>query len=372
MIFDSSIHNLWQLYQRYKYYRNDWSYFYPRPNRFPFINYYFPSPKHSKATDELNDSGILLSYLLSDEFLNSLGGRERLKGKTTRDVVEIIKYQTTTSEGTFVQFMEDEQIRCVHKANHFISHAWDNQFLDLLDSLAWKFHPSERGKVILWMDILCVDQHHADKKDQQWFSYSFKKIIQSIHSTILVVDNFHDPFPLRRAWCVWEIYHTITSSIPFHVIQPRKQQYQMEMINTFEIFILFSLLVVPMFSDTVRKGMETFLRIVHPVWHHRYFLVGYPYPFIILCVICTELYHNSITSLLDFDVSRAKASNPDELRNIFVDFQSHGLDKINEIVRIAFMETLDNPVFLRRGEMSSKRREELKKREDLWYLITQK
>lgn len=80
-----------------------------------------------------------------------------------------------------------------------------------------------------WLDIFVVDENAARKRPQnplpvlfvlifvglsdtypsEWWQTSFTEAVGLIGHTALVLTPWHAPVPLRRAWCLWEIYSTL-------------------------------------------------------------------------------------------------------------------------------------------------------------------
>ena len=53
--------------------------------------------------------------------------------------------------------------------------------------------------------------------DFKWWSHSFKSAIRDFGRTVMVLAPWHDPVPLRRGWCLFEIYSTIVTQSSFEV-----------------------------------------------------------------------------------------------------------------------------------------------------------
>lgn len=95
-------------------------------------------------------------------------------------------------------------------ATVFVSHAWSNNFVAMaeavLDALEGK---ADSNRVYLWNDIFVVNQHRANDLQQAWWVNSFAKAVAIIGRTLLVADPYAEPEPLKRSWCLWEIYSTL-------------------------------------------------------------------------------------------------------------------------------------------------------------------
>jgi hypothetical protein len=105
----------------------------------------------------------------------------------------------------------------VGKATVFISHAWKYLFLDVMDALQNYFFSDP--DILLWFDICSVNQHAEAEVDLdfEWWSNSFKSAIRDFGRTVMVLAPWQDPIPLRRGWCLFEIYSTIVTESKFEV-----------------------------------------------------------------------------------------------------------------------------------------------------------
>jgi tetratricopeptide (TPR) repeat protein len=94
----------------------------------------------------------------------------------------------------------------------FVSHAWRNSFSKFVAAL--EAEAKSRGSQttrFYWNDVFVEDQVSADEKPEDYFFNAFKMAVATINRTILVLDPLKNPIPLTRAWCVWEIYSTVST-----------------------------------------------------------------------------------------------------------------------------------------------------------------
>ena len=168
--------------------------------------------------------GIRVKYLR--KFVDLCGGKERLKGKTTRAVVEeFIKPVTSKKKCSLCKLLlnQKDPKRYIGRANVFICHAWNDSFLDLVETLENSSHffyterDSHSEKTILWIDIFSYNQHIPTHLDIGWMSL-FQKIVEKIHFTLLVPSTQS----LSRAWCIWEISCTLRSKGKFSVASKQR------------------------------------------------------------------------------------------------------------------------------------------------------
>ena len=48
--------------------------------------------------------------------------------------------------------------------------------------------------------------------------------VYAVHHTVLLMEPWHDPGPLKRAYCIKEVYHTQASGARFEVVMSAAQQ----------------------------------------------------------------------------------------------------------------------------------------------------
>ncbi len=161
-------------------------------------------------------------------FMTRCGGRSALQGLTTADVCEkIIKPMTVDVSYCTMAVGDPSTAMHIGKANAFVSHTWGVLFLDSLDSLldwtplssaACPASLEKRGtgsssggnspdmgeEVFFWFDLFSNSQHDVMGKDFDWWTKVFSKNVQDIGRLVLIL-QWADPIPLRRAWCIWEV-----------------------------------------------------------------------------------------------------------------------------------------------------------------------
>ena len=108
----------------------------------------------------------------------------------------------------------------VGEATVFASHAWTFVFSELIESL--RFFESQQiaagnAPSFFWLDIFVVDENAAHTYPTEWWQTSFTQAVGTIGHTALVLTPWRSPVPLRRAWCLWEIYSTLKESAQLSV-----------------------------------------------------------------------------------------------------------------------------------------------------------
>ena len=98
--------------------------------------------------------GIKVSFL--ERFVEEVGGREKLNGKTTTDVCnEFLKPITENSQSSLCDLLHHIQHEAFgEKAEVFTSHAWRYDFIDVVDALLYHCrHKLDNIRQPLWIMI---------------------------------------------------------------------------------------------------------------------------------------------------------------------------------------------------------------------------
>lgn len=165
--------------------------------------------------------GIRVSYLR--EFIAENGGRSRFDGRSTRDVVEaFILPKTKDKQQCYIDYLRAQPGRVVDIATVFVSHAWDDMFLDLVGELSRHYYSAVMRFIpfyndfleepYVWIDIFCVNQHMKITGLDQWIT-CFRNAVQDIEYTLLILTEKS----ITRSWCIFETYTTLMSEGEFVV-----------------------------------------------------------------------------------------------------------------------------------------------------------
>ena len=60
-----------------------------------------------------------------------------------------------------------------------------------------------------WFDLFTNDQNEVSSKDFEWLSATFRRGVVDIGKVLLVLSPWNDPQPIRRAWCLFEIFNAL-------------------------------------------------------------------------------------------------------------------------------------------------------------------
>jgi hypothetical protein len=123
-------------------------------------------------------------------------------GMTVKEVVEeIIIPFTKDQQCSFIDQLRPN----MHVAPHaFISHAIDNPFSIIVESLKSCFKDAVYAKVYVWIDIFIIN--HFSPGDDLHGGQTLKATIETSGATLVCLDK--NTLPLFRLWCLYEIGST--------------------------------------------------------------------------------------------------------------------------------------------------------------------
>eukprot|EP01041_Mallomonas_annulata_P004501 gene4501-8953_t len=152
------------------------------------------------------------------EFITDCGGESELMNLSTTEVCERFLKPLTYADGAsyceyYRRYGADSQN--VSDASVFISHAWKYNFMEVVTTL--ESHFQNTPDIYIWFDLFSNNQHAGPSLDFTWWSTTFKSAIAQFHYTVMVLSPWHDPIPLTRAWCLFELYCTAETESRFEI-----------------------------------------------------------------------------------------------------------------------------------------------------------
>ncbi|KAJ3283098.1 Kinesin light chain 3, partial [Blyttiomyces sp. JEL0837] len=178
--------------------------------------------------------GINLAFL--HLLIETCGGRTIFEGLTTNQVSEQLIKPLTIQTGLSLcdTLAELGRNDLVQVADIFISHAWVYSFMDMIDAIDAYIKESNRlpQDVYLWIDLVSNSQHETFERPFRWWETTFINAIRGVQEVVLVLQPWDYPIPLRRAWCIYEIFacHLIGSQL--HVaMSPRESQRMLDSLS---------------------------------------------------------------------------------------------------------------------------------------------
>ena len=110
----------------------------------------------------------------------------------------------------------------------FVSHAWKYAFYDVVVA-AMEQYASKDSDAYFWFDLFTNDQNKVAEKDFNWFSDTFRNSIKNIGKVLLILSPWDDPMPIKRAWCLFEIYQALEeNSVEFTIDLPGSQKEELK------------------------------------------------------------------------------------------------------------------------------------------------
>lgn len=169
--------------------------------------------------------GISLNGFLA--LIEAHGGREAFEGKSTDWVKRTVVMAATQGKKTsWAAQLKLEGSPFVAPATAFISHAYDDEFLGVVDAIAalekkeGKAKENKEGKAFYYFDLLIVNQHsQGEVVPFEVLRDEFANSVRAIGRTLLIL-RWADPIPLKRAWCVFEMGTTLAVGASLKVLTP--------------------------------------------------------------------------------------------------------------------------------------------------------
>eukprot|EP00736_Rhodelphis_marinus_P004955 Rmarinus@m.5906 len=171
----------------------------------------------AKKKPVLPKLGVSLQVL--EEFVaHRCDGRDSLVGLTTRDICErYVKPDTLRARSSYCELLKKEGHPGIREATVYVSHAWDDLFLEVVDALTQhvKERPSEESDeesnessddVVLWFDLFSLNQHDKVAITVEWLKEALHAAIPEFRENVLVLTASGNCRPLRRTWCLYEVF----------------------------------------------------------------------------------------------------------------------------------------------------------------------
>ena len=177
---------------------------------------------------DLTHDGVKLKVFI--ELIKRMGGRTAIATLTTDDVRKMVIDYTNHEEDNKISYCDHVKKvnpNDVGVATVYVCHAWNYLFVDVVDALRNHFHDnddaSSEDNVYIWFDLFCVNQHTTSVRtsavDHTWWGCTLQPLIRSIGHIVMVLSSWSSTnlIPLKRTWCLYELYCTIDSSCRFEV-----------------------------------------------------------------------------------------------------------------------------------------------------------
>ena len=139
--------------------------------------------------------GIKLSSL--EFFIGECGGRSVLADLSTADVNNLyLKPLTGHMKASYCEYLKSNEVSGVGEAEVFISHSWESKFLDVVDTLTYRFR--DNPDAIIWFDLFSINQHSSVQMELSWCNTTMKSIIEQFKHIIIISYPSNNPSKLKR------------------------------------------------------------------------------------------------------------------------------------------------------------------------------
>lgn len=157
-----------------------------------------------------------------------------LPNATTEEVCSVlIKPKTLALQCAYIELLSKETLTsglpAIAPASCFVSHAWKCKFADVVDCL--RQHNEKHPDTYFWFDLVSNNQHKATSYPFEWWCTTFKESIRNIGNVLLIMAPWNDPIPLKRAWCLFEIFSAIDVHAKMNIAIPSSQHDEFVMLN---------------------------------------------------------------------------------------------------------------------------------------------
>eukprot|EP00041_Stephanoeca_diplocostata_P031309 m.973069 g.973069 ORF g.973069 m.973069 type:complete len:898 (-) comp23932_c3_seq20:2-2695(-) len=159
---------------------------------------------------------------------------------TRNAVTDVVLPATQNPAMSYLQKVERANHSFTGVANVFVSHAWNCNVLQLLDTLI-QYSKEHTKPVFFWLDFCCLNQHTMQgegpavsrRSDGGWWTKSFSDVIRACKRMLVVAapsspragdvpsaSMFVPPMVCTRAWCLLEMATAVTQKIDVVVRSP--------------------------------------------------------------------------------------------------------------------------------------------------------
>ena len=154
-------------------------------------------------------------------------------GLTTSQIIDlIVKPDTERRKCSYIDLYAGKRDAQGHlyiaPATAFVSHAWKYLFSIPIDVV--RTHHKKNPSAYFWFDIFVMNQHSDDLKSSEWLRNTFNTTIVNTGTVLVCMSPWNDPVVLQRAWCLWEIFCSITagSKVDFQICLPTSERAELK------------------------------------------------------------------------------------------------------------------------------------------------
>ena len=154
---------------------------------------------------------------------------------STEDVCEyIIKRACMSKECTYLENMPRKAVSPKEYHGTFVSQARKCKFTDLVDSIEY-FHRlkgKDLSRCFVWLDIFCANQpkltarnveESVQKANERQLTEGLHTAIARFDECIMFMDKWDGATPLKRAWCIWEVFGVAKAKRQLEIALPQRE-----------------------------------------------------------------------------------------------------------------------------------------------------
>lgn len=147
---------------------------------------------------------------------------------STEDVAEyVIKRACLADQCSYLELVDTPKKNVSKKYKGvFVSQAHSCRFADLVSALQHLHGPknAENADQFVWLDIFSANQPKlAVLENAGQLIEDLLIAIAKFEKHVMFIDKWDDAVPLRRAWCVWEIFCVAQAKKPLEIALPRSE-----------------------------------------------------------------------------------------------------------------------------------------------------
>ena len=145
---------------------------------------------------------------------------------TTEDVAQyVVKSRCASQECIYIELLGkgSEAVSKYKYQGSFVSQARSCAFVDLVKALKFYYDRAGRdpNKEYVWLDVFCANQPllslqaktRAELKRRKTYenalTHGLHQAIANFDNVLLFLKNWKNPAPLKRAWCIWEVFGVV-------------------------------------------------------------------------------------------------------------------------------------------------------------------
>lgn len=167
--------------------------------------------------------GVSIQFIL--EFVDNYKILNNSDNATGEICSTIIKPLAFIHESSYIDyFMKHDAMnhcssRYIGKANVFVSHAWNYNFIEFVKTIhEWNSkNRNDDKEYYFWIDIFCSPQTSEIMRPFDWWEIQFRTLIVDIGFTLIVFLPWTSPIYIKRSWCLYEFFITIDGKLDYEI-----------------------------------------------------------------------------------------------------------------------------------------------------------